>query len=382
MKFNNFLSLISFLIVTNACASFDQENLSLYWGNGKLEHKSDFTQVTTSTDDNYFIIADVEDLNLNLAEDNFYFKFKVDDIENFHGLEIRFSKKKNSESYYSYTLPYFTDSDFNSFKPGKWSDYGLSTANLKPVNKPSEQIDYVSFFLFTKKKPMTFSVKDLSKKKKPDSGVVSMTFDDGYKSQLLAGKIMKKYNLKGTAYIMPRNIGDVGLMPGTEIAQLKSFGWDIQSHHAIPLTTMKKEELKKELEFGLDYLEKNKFKSSSQHLAYPLGRHNDQIVSETQTHFQTARLAGGGTETLPPADLYRIRTFNVLDTTTPEQIKEEIEKAKSYKQWLILMFHYLNEKPETNLQYTPKNFETLCKYLKESGVSVLTIDETYRKYLK
>jgi len=382
MKFNIFLSLISLLITNNVLADLDQENLSLYWGNGKLEHKSDFTQVTTSTDDNYFIVADVENLNLNLSKDNFYFKFKVDEIENFHGLEIRFSKKKNSDSYYSYTLPFFTDGDFNSFKQGKWLDYGLSTANLKAVDKPSEQVNYVSFFLFTKKKPMTFSIKNLSTKKKPESGVISITFDDGYKSQLLAAQIMKKYDLSATAYIMPRNIGEAGLMTTKEIATLKSYGWDIQSHHAIPLTTMKKEELKKEFDFGIDYITKNKFKSASQHLAYPLGRHNDLVVVETQSHFKTARLAGGGTETIPPADPYRIRTFNVLDTTTPEQIKEEIQKAKNHKQWLILMFHYLNAKPETELQYTPNNFEQFCKYLKESGASVLTIDQAFRKYLK
>ncbi len=382
MKFKIFLALTSLFYVSTVWSGLDLDDISLYWGNGKLNQVSGAVQIETSTDDNYFIIADVKEMDLDLSEDNFYFDFKIDQIENFHGLEIRFSSKKNSDSYYSYTLPYFSDGDFNTYKEGKWLSYGISMANLISVQKPAETIKYVSFFLFTKNKPMKFSLKEIDKKEKKSSGVVSITFDDGYKSQLLAGESLKKYDLKGTAYIMPRNIGEAGLMTTKEITLLKSYGWDIQSHHAVPLTTIKEDQLKKEFDFGLEYLNKQNLKSQTQHLAYPLGRHNDTVVAQTQSHFQTARLAGGGTETLPPADLYRLRTYNVLDSTTPEQIKEEIEKAKKGNQWLILMFHYLKDKPETQLQYTPKNFDIFCKYLKESKIDVMTIDEVYRKYLK
>jgi len=382
MKLKTFLSTTSLLFFLSAHSASNEISSSLLWGNAKLTSDATSSEITTSTDDNYFFSTNVKVLDLDLDEDNFYFHFKIQNLENFHGLEIRFSNKKSSQSYFSYTLPYFTDRDFNPFKPNEWLKYGVSMANLKPHNKPSSEIKYISFFLFTKKKPMTFSVKDFSKKKKPLEGIASITFDDGYKSQILAAQITKKLGLTATAYIMPRNIENPTLIDIKEAHQIKDMGWDIQSHHATPLTLMGKNKTKKELLFGVNFLKKNKLNSKSHHFAYPLGKHNQLIVDEVQSVFKTARLAGAGIETIPPADNFRIRTFNVLNTTTLTELKEHIDKAKKNKQWLILMFHYLKKLPKGELEYSIENFELFCKYLKSSGLKTLTIDEVYRNYLK
>jgi hypothetical protein len=69
------------------------------------------------------------------------------------------------------------------------------------------------------------------------------------------------------------------------------------------------------------FLEENEFRASLGHLAYPLGRQNTSYVRPlVRKHFLTARVAGAGPETLPPADPHLLRVLNVTNTTTPEEI--------------------------------------------------------------
>jgi len=382
MKFKTFFSIISFALITNCWAKLDPKTLYLHWGKAELVHSPFHSEITTSTEDNYMLIQPIKGMKLNLKRENFYFQFRLGSFQNFVGMEIRFSEKRGYKNYYSYSLPYFSDAEFNPYKENEWLNYGISLANLKLVGKEPDKINNVSFFLFTNKKTLKFGLKKIWKKKKPKEGVVSITFDDGYDSQLVAAKLTNKFRLKATAYIMPRDIGKFNLMDLQQLKQMKGWGWDLQSHHSYPLTIMNESERKIEFNFGLNFLNKHRLASKTQHLAYPLGKHNERLIRQVKKYFKTARIAGGGIETLPPADLYRIRTYNVMANTTLKELKEKILDAKNQGQWLILMFHYMKKDAKKDLEYSPENFRLMAEFLKQKKIKVLTIDEAYREYLK
>jgi peptidoglycan/xylan/chitin deacetylase (PgdA/CDA1 family) len=230
--------------------------------------------------------------------------------------------------------------------------------------------------------PVLLGFKKIWKEKKIKQPLLSITFDDGYKSQVLASQISKKYGLPVTAYIMPRDIGKDKIINLSQLKEMHKSGWDIQSHFNEPLTWMSEKEIKAEMQFGINYINQNQVQSKTQHLAYPLGKHNALVVSTVKKYFKTARLAGGGIETLPPADLYRLRTYNVLNSTSPSEIQTAINKAIENQQWLILMFHYLKSSPETELEYKPDDFEKVCEIIKSSKIKAMTIDKVYQQFLK
>jgi peptidoglycan/xylan/chitin deacetylase (PgdA/CDA1 family) len=63
--------------------------------------------------------------------------------------------------------------------------------------------------------------------------IVSINFDDGYRSDLVAKQIMDQYGFKATAFIVvnPKCLGGAeGRMNHSEITLLYKDGWDIESH--------------------------------------------------------------------------------------------------------------------------------------------------------
>jgi hypothetical protein len=94
-------------------------------------------------------------------------------------------------------------------------------------------------------------------------------------------------------------------------------------------------------------------------------------------HFLTARVAGSGPETLPPADPHLLRAVNVTNTTTPKEIGAAARLARDDKQWLILMFHWVVDEAGYSTQYSVKNFEKVLKELKDARVPVLPLAEVW-----
>jgi peptidoglycan/xylan/chitin deacetylase (PgdA/CDA1 family) len=383
MRFNVFLIFFNLTIISQyTWAKMDFNNLKPIWGNITVEKSKFHIDYLSTNDENFFISYDSSELELDLKRDNLYFNLRLGSLKNINGVEIRLSEESNSNNFYYYSLPYFSDLEFNPYKDNEWFKLGISQANLKLKGKAPNKIKYINFFISSNKQNALIGFKDIYKKVKATPGIVTITFDDGYQSQLLASEITKKYNLNATAYIMPRDVGKKNYLNLNGLKKLKNNNWEIQSHHNAPLTWMSPKELKEELSYGIKYIKENNLNSTTQHLAYPLGKQNQLVVNEVEKFFATARVAGGGIETIPPADFHRIRTYNVLNTTTPKELKKVIQETKNAKQWLILMFHYINDDPQNELHFSSKKFEEVCKIIKESNIKNYTISEVYEKYLK
>ena len=119
------------------------------------------------------------------------------------------------------------------------------------------------------------------------------------------------------------------------------------------------------------------------HFAYPLGKQSRRrTLPWIQSHFLSARVAGGGAETLPPADWYMLKTFNVTPDLTAEDLLARARRARDNNEWLILMFHkFTTESSATDpLIYPIDEFEKFCHGLVSIGLTTHPIHEVYEAF--
>ncbi len=158
-----------------------------------------------------------------------------------------------------------------------------------------------------------------------------------------------------------------------------AFRWDIGAHHETPFTDMTREELETTILGIKRYGAAKALGGGVDHLAYPLGRQDIAGVRPlVRKHFETARVAGSGPETLPPADRHLLRAYNVTDKTSPAELGEAIRRAKEHREWLILMLHFLVDEPSIETEYSIDNFKALLQVLADSGIRVLPLTEVWR----
>ena len=123
--------------------------------------------------------------------------------------------------------------------------------------------------------------------------VVGITFDDGYKNNLInAAPILKKYNFSATCYLVSRRIGasntwDLAkgitqrpLMTQSDIQDWLNLGLDIGAHSQThPLLEDLSEQQSQEEIFNCKVDLEQMFKLSITDFCYPFGRFNEQLIS-------------------------------------------------------------------------------------------------------
>jgi hypothetical protein len=306
---------------------------------------------------------------------------RVDQLEKLAGLELRLSSDGLARSWFGYTVPLFADAAFNLLQPGTWTPLSVGFGHLRAVGAPDRSaIDSVGLYVSDKGQgPVTVDWGGIEIVDEPAEGVLSITFDDGYDEQIEAARAMARHRFRGTAYVMPDQIGTFGYLRLTDLRKLRDeFGWDVAAHHAIPLTDLPPGKLEDTLLGVQLYLQEHGLGDGFAHLAYPLGKHDDaRVLPLVRKHFHTARVASGGAETLPPADPHRLRTLGVFASVTPEQVGAAARRAREHREWLILMFHRLVEKPENDLDYRLADFAAALAEIERSGIAVRTVSEVW-----
>jgi hypothetical protein len=74
-------------------------------------------------------------------------------------------------------------------------------------------------------------------------------------------------------------------------------------------------------------------------------------------------------------DRFRLEAINVTSDMSVSDIIKLCEAAIANKDWVILMFHYLDRPEFNDLSYSAKKFESLIKALAPMRDHVKTIDE-------
>jgi len=321
---------------------------------------------------------------LDLSNHFIRFRMRVRGEGRIGGMELRLGS--STSDYFSFALPVFVDPLFDPVQPGEWLTLSLSFSRARAVGEPDpHEIRQASWWVRDDASaPIEVEWMDLVAVPRPSEGVVSFTFDDGYTEHFeVAARSMQRYGFAGTAYVMPEQVDEPGYLAFEQLKALEALGWDVASHHAEPLTDWSDADLAFRLKGIRNWLAGRGFGRGAGHLAYPLGRHDPfRVLPAVRRVFETARVAGAGPETLPPADRYRLRAVNVLGgETTAEDLREVARSARAHGEWAILMFHHLVPGAARNaLEYDQSEFERALRHIRESGVAVQTVSEVATRW--
>jgi peptidoglycan/xylan/chitin deacetylase (PgdA/CDA1 family) len=112
--------------------------------------------------------------------------------------------------------------------------------------------------------------------------------------------------------------------------------------------------------------------------AYPLGAYNSSVQQQVRNAgFIGARSSNGGYND-KRTDKYALRRVSMENTTTLAKIKADIDAALMEKRWVILLFHEVNTSGH-RYSVTPAMFQQIVDYLKQKGVTPITIQQGLSK---
>jgi len=308
---------------------------------------------------------------------------RVEDVSRLAGMELRLSSDGFATSWFGFAVPLFADDEFNLVHSGPWATLTFGFGAAQVVGTPDRaRIDSIGWAVTDRAAgPVVAQLGGVAFEDEPAQAVVSLTFDDGYDEHVtVAAPAMKRYGFRGTAYVMPEQIGQAGYMTREQLAALRdTYGWDVAAHHDRPFTSFAPDELERTILGVQRFLLANGFGRGAGHLAYPLGKQEPKVVLPlAREHFFTARVASGGAETLPPADWHQLRAFNVLRTTTPDELQQAVRRAKQHKEWLILMLHWLVDAPTRDTELAPATFEEMLRRIAAEKVAVRPVSEVWQ----
>jgi hypothetical protein len=305
---------------------------------------------------------------------------RVQGLENVSGIELRVGSDSLASTWYSYAVPLYGDPEYNLLQDGEWTTITMSLGASNATGAPKRgEIDSIGVMVTDNGKGgVELDFGGVALVDEPAEGVVSFTFDDGYKEHLGAAKLLAERGWRGTAYVIPATIGHPAYLTLADLAEIRRLGTDVAAHDDPPFTQIAPNDLEPRLRGIQSYLVEHGHAQGAQHLAYPLGKQETRRVRPTVNKlFATARLAGSGPETLPPADPHLLRAMNVMDSTTPEQVGAAAQRARDNHEWLILMFHWLPEKTAKATDYSMADFKRALDEVAKTGVRVAPISEVW-----
>lgn len=223
----------------------------------------------------------------------------------------------------------------------------------------------------------TYSLVQDSTQVPPTKGIVSLTFDDGWKSIYQnAIPILNNAGIKSTQYINPSRFTFPAYVTAQEVLAMQSSGHEIGSHTKThpDLTTLSAAEARAEIEGSKQDLLAIGVKSVNT-FAYPFGAYNDSVKQMVMdAGYLSARSSDGGFNKKGTLNLYALARHPVNSDTTPTQIKSWIDQAVANDLWLILVFHNVDTSGSV-YSTTPAILQETVDYLKSKNVKVVTLSD-------
>jgi len=284
--------------------------------------------------------------------------------------EFRYSNGENDPGF-QYTLG------------GEWATITLNWADATTIGSPNRaKLDHFRISSVGNNKALMIDFNELAIV--PDQnaypkGVLTFCFDDQDTTVWsAAAPILDKYRVPATIFTIKDFVGQAGYMT---LDQLKAVerekGWEVAAHaystdvHTSAYTAVTPDVALKDMQQIRDWLTANGFKGRD-HLAYPHGYYNKDVLKLARQVFTTARGTVRRTrhETLPPGDPYRVRCLEIFNTDTPAYVKGEIDKAVANKSWLILLFHIIRTPASALTSWTQADFADVVAYAAASGAAI------------
>jgi len=208
-----------------------------------------------------------------------------------------------------------------------------------------------------------------------NSGIISITFDDGLKNHLeVAHPILAKFGLKATFYFVSGLVNRRKHLSKKDLLHLQNYGHEIGSHSAshISLPGLPEKKLAKEISGSKKSLEKMGIEIST--FAYPFGKYDEQSKKLVQlAGYKAARTNFQGFNTAD-SDRFALRTFNMVRKTEFAEAEKKIQEAREKKCWVIFCFHQI-ENGEARWAIAPQMLESICRSVADSRLKCATVRE-------
>ena len=304
---------------------------------------------------------------------------KVDIIGDGNEVRLYLSDSSSFSSYRSYIL--FEKEPSDQFEVGTWSTVSISTKGGSVVGTPN--MAAIKYIRFTgSASSMVYHVQSVGYR---ESGIqkpcISFTFDDGWAEALDGAKILGKYGIPATAYVYKTS--DNSKLTVEQLKSLKwNYGWDIEMHGLNVFTTMSESDLVDELTELKNFIVSNGL-GRGDHLAYPGGKNNRDVVNIVSRFCKTARTIShnsSNVETIPSPMQFNLRAVSSIGAsgTAVSAVKQYIDQAVARKGWLILVFHRIGD-TETTMFCSASDLEAIADYAVKSGADIKTVADMWER---
>ncbi|RIL07769.1 MAG: hypothetical protein DCC71_02050 [Proteobacteria bacterium] len=308
---------------------------------------------------------------------------RVHGMAHLANLQVRAGGADFERSWFSLPVPIYADLEYNFLQDGEWAAVTLPFGSADVAGTPDRaRLDTLGIMATDDgRAPVRIDVAGIALVDAPREGVVSITFDDGYKEHLAAARAMAARGWRGTAYVIPQVLGTrPAYLTLDDVREIGRLGFDVAAHDDPPFTQIPADALEPRVRGIQRFLAEHGFAEGARHLAYPLGKQEPKRVRPTVARlFATARIAGGGPETLPPADPHLLRAVNVVAGTKPEQVGVWARRAKEQGEWLILMLHWLPETTAQHTDYAMADYLAMLGEIAKSGARVAPVTEVWKE---
>ncbi len=183
--------------------------------------------------------------------------------------------------------------------------------------------------------------------------VVTLTFDDGDADQMAAARILHRYRLPATFYIITGAVGAPGYVTRSDLHRLAADGNEIGGHTVshLRLTALTTSEARRQVCDSRSILARWGYQAIS--FAYPGGADSPRTEAIVRgCGYTSARgvvgLRAPGcpgcalTESIPPRDPMALRTAGEVDSSwTLRDLERTVTAAQRRGGWLPLVFHHV-----------------------------------------
>jgi len=211
---------------------------------------------------------------------------------------------------------------------------------------------------------------------------VSFTFDDGLASAATqALPALSASGITGTDYIITGCVGmtttpntcaantAAKYMSWTQVAQLKSAGWDVGAHSVthpqLATDKLTDAQLTSEIAGSKQALASHGIDATD--FATPYGDYDNRVLAEVAKNFSSHRGFADVSNNVWSYNDYLLNDMQVQGGVTVAQVESRIDDAIANNYWLVLTFHDIKTNPSVNpddYEYKTSDLAAIAAYVK------------------
>lgn len=216
--------------------------------------------------------------------------------------------------------------------------------------------------------------------------IISISFDDGNKSDLIALEEMGKYQWKGTSCIVTNLLENENMLTLDNVKYLYQNGWEIASHTVTHphLPKLSDTDIDSQLKDSKNFFKQNNIDTIT--LSYPYGDYDKKVIDITKRYYSLGRIALTNfcyidNKNFSPFDIKAVQISDIVNIVS---LTKDILNLKGlYKSvWLNIFFHKITENISNSYyDISLKKFRNIIEMIHSQDIAVYTIKDGFETYM-